>query len=208
MRNVMVKNGVLIVEDHMIVRTALIYELQKFPDFFQVVGEARDADTALSMAVSLKPQIIFLDHTLAQSTGLQILEELKKLDLNFRIVVFTQSSNPHILRTYWESNVVGLLGKSSDLDDLHQALKALMIGKRYISKDFEDLIFSSPEKLLSKRELEVVLMVAKGLSNKQVAGALNCSDQTIKTHKANIMRKLGFNNSVELSVWASENGIF
>lgn len=208
MWNVKEKNGVLIVEDHMIVRAALISELQRFPEFFNVVGEARDAASALKMAESLKPQVIFLDHTLSQSTGIQILEELKRLNINSRIVVFTQSSNPHILKTYWESDVVALLDKSADITDLHLAIKALLAGRRYISKQFEELIFSSPEKLLSKRELEVVSMVAKGLSNKQVAEALNCSDQTIKTHKANIMRKLGVNNSVELSVWASENGVF
>src|SRR5438445_3847492 len=106
MRSGTLMNSVLIVEDHTIVRAALISELQKFNGFFQVVGEARDARTALEMAVQLKPQIIFLDHTLIQSTGMQLIEELKKAKINSRIAVFTQSQNPHILKAYWDAGVV------------------------------------------------------------------------------------------------------
>lgn len=199
--------GVLIVEDHMIVRAALISELQRFPESFHLLGEAKDALLGLKMAASLKPQVVFLDHTLAQSTGIQMLAELKKLNLNIQVIVFTQNLNPHILKIYWESDVTALLNKSAEIAELHTALKALLSGQRFLSNDFEKLIFANPEKLLSKRELEVVAMVAKGLSNKQVAEALCCSDQTIKTHKTNIMRKLGISNSVELTVWAAENGV-
>lgn len=198
---------VLVVDDHAIVRAALVCELQKYARSFEVIGEAGDIVSTLKLASSFCPQIIFLDHSLAESTGLEVISELRKINIDLQVVIFTQCHNPHILRSYWDAGVLGLIDKSSTMLDLEVAFSALSRGNRYLSDSFKHLLFKADQKLLSKRELEVVAMVAKGLSNKEVAGVLSCSDQTIKTHKSNIMKKLGVDSSVELGVWATENGL-
>lgn len=200
------KIGVLIVDDHAITRAALALEIGRLADHWQVLGEATNASSAIQKINELKPQIIFVDHILKASDGLEIVYHASK-DPGISVFVLTQSENPHILNMYWESAVKALISKSSDLGDLHQALSSFAEGKRFISENIRSILTTAPATLLTPREIEVVRHISDGRSNKEVADALGCTDHTIKSHKANIMSKLGFTTTVEVGVWASKNGL-
>ncbi|WP_374079462.1 response regulator transcription factor [Bdellovibrio bacteriovorus] len=199
------RDGILIIDDHAITRTALIAEIEKFSSDFYVMGEAADYTSALSQIETLKPQIVFLDHVLKTADGLQILDILKTLSC--KVFVFTQMEDPHVLHHYWKSSVTALVSKALEISDLRHALQSVRQGKRYISPNLQQIIEANYKNLLTTREIEVIRLISSGRSNKEVAQVLGCTDHTIKTHKANIMEKLGYANTVEVSVWASKNGL-
>ncbi|WP_295904974.1 LuxR C-terminal-related transcriptional regulator [uncultured Bdellovibrio sp.] len=197
--------GIFIVDDHAITRAALRAEIEKFSDKFYVVGEAGNESSALTQIAALKPDMVFLDHALKSSDGLRILEYLRTTPA--KVFVFTQVTDPHILHFYWKNGVVALVSKALELSDLQAALHTVSAGKRYLSPNFVNIIEANYKSLLTAREIEVIRLISSGRSNKEVADVLGCTDHTIKTHKANIMEKLGFSSTVEVSVWATKNGL-
>lgn len=155
---------------------------------------------------SFKPDIVFLDHTLKSSDGLGILDQFQN-STTPRFFIITQNEDPHIINTYFKGPVLALISKSSQLQDIQSALRNYTQGHRFISPCLRDLISNFNGELMTRRELEIVRLISSGHSNKEVATSLGCSDQTVKSHKANIMAKLGVSTSVEVGVWASKNGL-
>lgn len=199
------RESVFIIDDHAITRAALTAEVERFAESFYVVGEAADISSALLRIQQLRPQIVILDHMLKGADGIKALDDLRTI--NCKIFVFTQVEDPHVLHHYWKNFVVALVSKSSELQDLNSAFAAVIDGRRFISANLEKIISENYLKLLTPREIEVIRLISSGKSNKEVADVLGCTDHTIKTHKANIMEKLGYASTVEVSVWASKNGL-
>lgn len=106
----------------------------------------------------------------------------------------------HVLKTADGLQVLDILKSLSCSSGFRQ-------GKRYISSNLQQIIEANYTSLLTAREIEVIRLISSGRSNKEVAQVLGCTDHTIKTHKANIMEKLGYANTVEVSVWVSKNGL-
>ncbi|MFV8259137.1 LuxR C-terminal-related transcriptional regulator [Bdellovibrio bacteriovorus] len=198
---------VLIIDDHPIVRAGLKTEVERLSDTFTVVGEAEEAVRALQMIQTENPSVVLLDHHLRGSSGFEVLEFIRKFNASIRVIVFTQSLESAILKTYWNSPVVAIVSKGSYLEDVPKALLALKKGERFLSDNIRQAIDKAGVEILTKREVEVARMIATGRSNKEIAEVLGCSDQTIKTHKTNIMTKLGVNTSVEVAMWVTKQGL-
>ncbi|NUN04586.1 MAG: response regulator transcription factor [Bdellovibrio sp.] len=197
---------VLIVDDHAIVRATLAVEVQKFFSQACVIEEAVDAETTLLKIRDFKPDIVFLDHTLRSSDGISILDSTPT-EHRPAFVVVTQNEDPHVINMYMKGPAAALVSKASQLEDIKLALKHISQGLKFISPNFQQITAQHKGDLMTKREIEVVRLISGGRSNKEVALALGCSDQTVKSHKSNIMMKLGIFTSVEVGVWASKNGL-
>lgn len=197
---------ILIVDDHAIVRAALAAEAGKFFAGHCVCAEASNVESALEAIQAFKPDIVFLDHILKSSDGIGILDHFQN-STSPRFIVVTQNQDPHIINTYFKSPALALISKSSQLQDIQEALRNYTQGHRFISPYLKELVVNFQGELMTRRELEIVRLISRGHSNKEVATSLGCSDQTIKSHKANIMAKLGVSTSVEVGVWASKNGL-
>lgn len=199
--------GVLVVEDHAIVRSALKAEFDQLPDSFSMLGAVGTAEEAVSKMEEQNPQVIVVDHYLKSTTGLELLASLKDRKSSLKLVVFTQCKDPIVLSSYWSFPVDAIIDKGSDVTELREGLQTVAGGGRFLSPQFRDLLNRSGVEPLTRRELEVVRMVAQGFSNKEIAEKLGCSDHTIKSHKTNIMQKLRVNTSVEIATWAQNNGL-
>lgn len=199
--------GVLIVEDHAIVRSALRAELDLLPDKFRFLDAVGSKEEAFTRMAEVNPQLIVVDHFLKTTTGLELLSVLKDRRTSLKMLVFTQCKDPIILKSYWSFPVDAIVDKAADVSELREALLAVASGDRYLSPCFRELLSGGGGESLTRRELEVVRMVAQGYSNKEIAEYLGCSDHTIKSHKTNIMQKLQVNTSVEVATWAQKNGL-
>ncbi len=197
---------VLIVDDHAIVRATLAVEVQKFFSNACVIEEAADAETTLVRIHDFRPDIVFLDHTLKSSDGISILDSTPA-EIRPSFIVVTQNEDPHVINMYMKGPAAALVSKASQLEDIKLALKDVSQGLKFISPYFHQITSQHKGDLMTKREIEVVRLISGGRSNKEVAQALGCSDQTVKSHKSNIMMKLGIFTSVEVGVWASKNGL-
>lgn len=204
---IMNQKKVLIIDDHPIVRAGLKTEVLRLSESFSLVGEAEDAAKALEMIQSLKPDVLLLDHHLRDSSGFEVCERIRNLKIDVKVIVFTQSLEPAILKAYWNLPVVAIVSKSSLLEDVPQVLQALVAGGQFLSENMREAIEQTGVAILTKREVEVARLIATGRSNKEIAEVLGCSDQTIKTHKTNIMGKLGVNTSVEVAMWVTKQGL-
>lgn len=199
--------GILIVDDHAIVRAALMAGIEKQSDSYYVAGEADSATKAVELIQTLRPSILFLDHRLQDSDGFEVLEFLRNHQQAIKVIVFSQSLEAGILRAYWNFPVAAIVSKSSVLQDLQSAMDHLKTGERFLSENLREVISGAGAVTLTKREVEVAKLIATGRSNKEIGEFLGCSDQTIKSHKTNIMVKLGVNTSVEVATWVTKNGL-
>ena len=206
MKNTETSKRVLIVDDHAIVRATLAVEVQKFFSNTCIIEEALDAESALIKIREFRPDIVFLDHTLKSSDGISLIERAS-VEHSAAYIVVTQNEDPHVINLYLKGPAAALISKSSQLEDIKIALRDLNMGLKFISPNLQQITAQHKGDLMTKREIEVVRLISGGRSNKEVANALGCSDQTVKSHKSNIMMKLGIFTSVEVGVWASKNGL-
>ena len=198
---------VLIVDDHNIVRAALAAEVQTVCGAHSVIDQAGTIKEAIDLVKTHRPKMLVLDHQLGDATGFDLIEGLKNTPFQCDLIVITQSNDPHIIKNYWGMGVRGLVSKSSTLSEIRRAFQCIQNKDAFLSAEFRDIIFSSKMDFLTKRELDIVRHIAQGKTNKEIAAELNCSDETIKSHKANIMAKLNINTSVEIATWAVKNGL-
>ncbi|MDG0818175.1 response regulator transcription factor [Bdellovibrio svalbardensis] len=197
-----------IIDDHPLMRQALKAALLEHFPKIHIAGESGAADEALSKLRGLTIDLVVLDHKLQGKTGLELLPAIKQTHPQAEFLIITQVEEVTILRKYQELGAGAILSKLNANDELLAAMMALQAGTSYLSPSIQALIEQPlAESVLTSRELEVVKWVALGKTNKEVASLLDCSAETIKTHKANILRKLNISSSVEISVWAMKHGL-
>jgi DNA-binding NarL/FixJ family response regulator len=200
-------NNYFIVDDHPLTAAGLrsIF-LSSYPSAV-CLGEAYDVELAAAQILQTQPDLIFLDHFLKERTGMDLLINLQDYIKPNRFVLVTQLQNPTALRQYVAMGVRGLVSKTCDRKDLQSAISNT--GQTpYLSLDLKTLVATpSAVDLLTPRELEVVAFVAAGKTNREIGVCLDCSEFTVKAHKANIMRKLDLSSSTEIGVWAMRNHV-
>jgi two-component system NarL family response regulator len=181
---------ILLVDDHFVVRSGLAASLG-LEDDLSVVGEAGDAAEALARFAKLKPQVVIMDLQLGSSSGLDVTTQLCREHPDARVLVFSSFARDEDVHRAIRAGALGYLQKSAPRDELLQAIRAVAKGKRFLPPDIAQRLaerLGKPEP--SVRELEVLALIAKGRSNKEIAGALGVSDETVKTHVSNVMQKL------------------
>lgn len=196
----------LVVDDHPVTREGLKLALSAQNHTCFTAGTIQEAVKA---ATQERPDILILDHELPDGSGYQLIHKFRELAFRPLIAVFTQSLQSEVLRQYQNLQVSAILHKSATFAELGKAILDIQQGQNYYSPVVAQVLTEVGDQgaSLTKRELEIIREMVLGKSNKQIGLALDCSEETIKTHKSNIMRKLNLNNSVEVCVWAVKNKI-
>jgi DNA-binding NarL/FixJ family response regulator len=203
---------ILIVDDHDAIRRGVRQLLETKP-YFQVIAEAADGRSALSLAKETRPDIAILDYSIPELNGLDLSHALKREFPRIEILLYTMHDREEIIMDVLRAGVRGLVLKSDADNHLLAALDALSIHRSYFSGAVSDALLSQfleskPHSVaisLTHREREVVQQVAEGRINKEIAFRLCISIKTVETHRASAMRKLKLRTTADLVRYAVRN---
>jgi two-component system, NarL family, invasion response regulator UvrY len=205
---------ILIADDHPIVRSGLKQILQE-AKFVSGIEEASTGEEALDKAKTGKFDILLLDISMPGINGLEVLEELKKLKPNLRVLMLSIYPEEDYAVRALKAGASGYLTKKSAPDELLTAIRKLSRGDRYISPSLAEYLAShlaDDNKMplhegLSNREFQVMRMIASGKSLKEIAGEINLSPKTVSTFRTRILQKMDFKSNADLIQYAMKNGL-
>lgn len=196
--------SVMIVDDHPLMRRG-IKQLLGLDPTFSLVAEASNGSEAIALARQMVPDIILLDLNMKGLSGLDTLKALREEGTDARIIVLTVSDARGDVYSLLDAGADGYLLKDSEPEQLLEDILAAAAGKSVISAAIADYFSSrskldDPLKTLTERELDVLQEVARGMSNKEVALQLHISEETVKVHIRNLLRKLNVRSRVAATV--------
>ena len=208
---------ILIADDHAIVRDGVKFVLSLEPNL-EVIAEASDGNEAVRLALELCPDLLLLDLGLPGMNGVDAALRIKQSNEQIKILIFTGSLETNSVRRALAAGADGYVLKQENSDELMSAIRALIAGRRYISKNIAEQFNplqaeSAPASMpslaaLTEREREVVIEVAQGLSSEAIAERLFISVATVRKHRENIMRKLNLHNAAEIAAVAVKYGLY
>ena len=197
-----------IAEDHTIVRWALREALSKADDI-EVVGEAGTAAEALDMIKRERPDVLILDISLPDRSGFDVLTEMRPMDTAPLVVVLTWHTEPSYAARAIAAGAHGYVNKAVEPDELLTAIRAVSRGEQVIPPGVEELLRTGdghPASALTAREQQVMEMLARGMTNREIAEHLEISIKTVDTHRGHVLKKLGLRNNSELTRFAVKHG--
>jgi len=197
-----------IAEDHTIVRWALREALSKADDI-EVVGEAGTAAETLAMIQNAQPDVLLLDIQLPDRSGFDVLNELRQLPTAPLVVLLTWHTEPSYAARAIQAGAHGYVNKSVAPEELLSAIRAVSRGEQVIPPGVEKLLASgdgNPVSALTGREQQVMEMLARGMTNREIAEHLDISIKTVDTHRGHVLKKLGLRNNSELTRFAVKHG--
>jgi DNA-binding NarL/FixJ family response regulator len=202
---------VLIADDHPVVRQGLRTFLGVQEDI-DVVGEAADGAEAVTRAESLTPDVILLDLKMPDVDGLTALRELRERGVGARVIILTSVGERAQVLPVVRAGASGYLYKDVDPQALVQAIRAVHDGNVLFAPEAADAMLASDQggkdtPLLTEREREVLVQIATGRSNREIARALVVSEKTVKTHVSNILMKLGLQDRTQAALYAVRHGL-
>jgi DNA-binding NarL/FixJ family response regulator len=206
----MEKTRILLADDHAIVRQGLRQLIDLEPDL-AVVGEAADGDQAIALAEALKPNVVVMDLHMPTTPGTQATREIRRRAPEARVIVLTLSHKEQSLIDARKAGAVGYVLKDRDASDLINAIRRVRNGEvlfddATMAQVVKELTRSSEqarlEAGLTERETQVLRLVARGASNKQIAAKLNISEKTVKNHLSVIFEKLNVSSRTEAAIVA------
>jgi DNA-binding NarL/FixJ family response regulator len=211
--------GVLIVDDHEVVRRGLLAFLDTEPDI-EVLGEAGGGAQALDLLASMQsegrlPDVIVMDLQMAPTDGIETTRQVRALYSDIEVVALTSFAEEERVHAALEAGASGYLLKDSDADDVAAAVRAAHRGELKLDPVIARRLMSSlragplddPTAELTSRELEVLRLVATGKPNKQIATELEISERTARTHVSRILRKLRLSSRTQAALWAVREGL-
>ena len=202
---------IILAEEYQLVRAGLRLLIESIEEA-EVAGEAGDGETCLAMIKVLKekvkkPDIILLitEVEIPKKSGLQILKEVKETMQEVRVLILTACKDRKVLNWAVDMNADGYLGKNADPFALKTAIQNIRDGKKYIQNlSLEESEYRKDEKwnILTKREREVLIQIAEGKWNKEIADSLGISERTVKNHLSSIFRKLQVSDRTQAAIYA------
>jgi two-component system, NarL family, nitrate/nitrite response regulator NarL len=201
----------LIVDDHHIVLDGLKSLFEQDPQF-EIIGAASSAEEALRLLSISTPDILLTDYRLPGLTGLELAVVVKEKYPGVKRVILSMHDEGLLVKQILKEGVDGYLLKSIQQSELKMALHQIMDGFPYVSPEITrmmlaDMNSGQPEELLSERERQVLNLIAKECSNKQIAEKLFISERTVETHRKNIFRKTNTTSLVGLIKYAFANNL-
>jgi len=201
---------VLLADDHPTLRLGLRVLLDQAPDV-EVVGEAEDGEEALALIEALAPDVAVLDCQLPGMEGAEVAAEVRRRGLPTQVLALSAYDDDRYVQEMLEAGAVGYLLKEEAPETIVAAVRAAARGERYFSPPVMAKVVAwvrgERPGGLTEREVEVLKLVAEGLSNKEIAHKLRVKKRTVEFHVGNILRKLGVASRVEAAVWAKEHGV-
>ena len=207
---------ILLAEDHRILREGLKRLIAEQPNM-EVVGEADNGIAAWQQAKELEPDIVLMDITMPLLNGAEATMKIRELCPNVKVIALTGHRASAYLNEVLKAGASGYVLKQAAIDELIDAIHTVAKGGSYIDSASRELLVRSPlddrvykgepqGKPLSKREIQVLSLVADGYTNKEIANELSISVKTVETHKANCMQKLDLKSRAELVDYARFRG--
>ena len=207
------KIRLMLVDDHAMLLDGLARQFNDRKGF-QVIGQAMSGKEALEKATALQPDVITLDVSLPDTSGISLVPKLKACAPGARILMLTMYDHERYAAGALEAGAHGYLAKGAPFDELEMAVHELMAGRTYVAPALAEKIKgrigeakTNPLDTLSKREFAVLTALSRGLPLKQVADELGISDKTVSTYRARMMTKLDLDSGSDLVRFAIENGI-
>jgi NarL family two-component system response regulator LiaR len=211
------KIKVLIVDDHRVVRQGLRTFLELQPDIV-VVGEAGDGQEAVEMVRRFQPDVVLMDLVMPRLDGIAAIRQVKTLSSSVKVIALTSFTEDDKVIPAIQAGASSYLLKDVSPDDLAEAIRAAQRGEARLHPDIARMLMeqvaqqSGPTRQdlpldLTGRELEVVQLVAQGLSNSKIAQELVISEKTVKTHISNILGKLHLDDRTQLAIYAIKHGL-
>lgn len=209
---------ILLADDHNVLRAGLRALLNTEPDF-EVVGEVPDGERVLHLASSLTPDVVIMDLSMPGLGGIEATKRLKEILPATQVLVLTVHEDETLLRSAIQAGASGYVIKRAAESELIAAIQAISHGDMYIHPAmtralFRELAPEQPVKnstplppTLTKREIDVLCLVARGYTNSQIAERLSLSARTVEGHRANLMSKLNLRSRVELVEYAERMGL-
>ncbi|MGZ4434022.1 MAG: response regulator [Trebonia sp.] len=196
--------SVLIVDDHPVVRQGL-RALLEVQDDMAVAGEAGDGPAAISLAESLRPDIVLLDLKLPGMDGVAVLRPLRAAGL--RVLVLTSATEPSTAAAAVRAGAAGVVYKDIDPAALVRAIRSVHDGNVLLAPEaVGSLVRGSRADTLTAREREVLAGIADGKSNREIARLLRVSEKTVKAHVSAVLAKLGVQDRTQAAVYAVRHG--
>jgi len=209
---------IAIAEDHTILREGLRAMLSAEPDF-DVVCEAEDGRDAIRCIEKYHPDLVLMDLSMPRMNGLEAIKETKKRSPNTKIVALTVHKTEEYILATLQAGTDGYVLKETTHSELVAALRHVLSGKRYLSPGISETVIEgyleekraikpkSAWDTLTKREREILKLIAEGYKNKEIADYLYVSLKTVEKHRTNLMKKLDIHNVASLTTFAMEKGL-
>lgn len=200
---------VLIVDDHPMVAEGIQSILESYDDI-EVLGALHDGADAVERAADLTPDVILMDLNMPRLGGLSATELILERLPQTRILILTMHDSPEYISTALSYGAMGYILKDVPTEEIKQAIDAVMRGERYLCTGAEGSLKpkdGETREALTGREQTILLELAQGKSNKDVALVLDISVRTVETHRKNIKRKLGISSTAGLTRYALEHGV-
>jgi DNA-binding NarL/FixJ family response regulator len=204
----------MLADDHQVLLDGITTILSADPEF-DVIGSVNNGKELIHALKTHEADVVVMDLNMPRMDGLQTLEQLKRNNASVKIMVLSNYNQKELVRKVQESGADGYVLKSSSATDLLNSIKDVAKGiKLFPSVEDESMItdsFFADEFLkkynLTKREVEIIRHLAKGMSSKEICDVLHISNFTVDTHRRNILRKLNINNSVGVVNFAKQHGL-
>jgi DNA-binding NarL/FixJ family response regulator len=205
---------ILVADDHGIVRAGIRLLLERQPDI-EVVAEATDGVQAVEQALAVRPDLCILDVGMPRLTGLQAAREIRSHLPDAKVLILSMHDDEHYLFEALKAGASGYVLKREADQDLVGAIRAVGGGEAFLTNAAERSIIRSwmqdgsegPTIPLTPREEEVVKLIAEAYTNSQIAQILHLAEKTVESHRANLLRKLGMRDRVQLVRYAIRRGL-
>lgn len=206
---------IILVDDHRLFRACLKSMLEK--EDFQIVGEADDGREAVRLIAKLEPEAVITDVSMAGRNGIEFTRQIHREFSHVKVLVVSMHNESRCILESFAAGASGYLLKDSGVEEISNALKVVLAGRKYIGPDVAEVVvgravaqwLSESQCLpkISNREREVLQLVAEGKSTKEIAASLYVSIKTVETHRRQIMDRLKLPNIPQLTKFAIREGI-
>jgi DNA-binding NarL/FixJ family response regulator len=210
----MLQTRVLLVDDHVVVRAG-IRALLESDSRLAVVGEAGNTVDAVRLSSELQPDVVLLDLSLGQESGIAVVAALRGAQPAARVIALTVHTDPTFLRSFLAAGGAGYVLKDAPADELLAAIRTVMAGRSYVSITLREGSLDGPPgsrlgsglAALSRREREVLRYVAYGFTYEEIAARLGLSVKTVEGYRRRVVDKLGLKTRADVVRFALENGL-
>lgn len=204
---------VLLVDDHEMVRLGMSSYLSVQEDM-EVAGEAKDGTEGVEMALALRPDIILMDLVMEEMDGIEATERILEQWPEAKIIILTSFIDDQKVYPAIEAGASGYLLKTSTASDIAEAIRSIYDGKKVFEEEVTEKLSSTENERtaflhteLTNREMEVLLLIAQGYSNQEIADELYITLKTVKTHVSNILSKLEVEDRTQAAIYAYKHSL-